>query len=262
MIATQLQQTSNTSQLLHDRVVLITGASRGIGAATAKLLGQHGAAVGVNYYGSEAAAVEVVELITSDGGRAMAVKADVRDPQQVDAMVQQVVDTFGVIDTLVINANANFAMAPFVDYQWSDFEAKLVGELKGAFLPCKAVVPSMIEHKRGCIIAVSSGLSRHPGEGFIAHSTAKSGLDAFIKSLALELGPHGIRANVVSPGLTLTDATARLPQEHKDASAQMVPLKRNGLPEDVAGAILLLASDEAKFITGAYLPVSGGVQML
>jgi 3-oxoacyl-[acyl-carrier protein] reductase len=83
-----------------------------------------------------------------------------------------------------------------------------------------------------------------------------------VKSLALELGPHGIRANVVAPGLTLTDATAFLPQEHKDASAQMVPLKRNGLPEDVAGAILLLASQEARFITGAYLPVSGGAQML
>lgn len=262
MVAAQPQQTSNTTQLLRDRVVLITGASRGIGAATAKLLAQHGAAVGVNYYGSEAAAQEIVESITSDGGRAVAVKADVRQPQQVDAMVQQVSDTLGDIDTLVINANANFPMAPFVDYRWEDFEAKLLGELKGAFFPCKAVVPSMIEHKRGCIIAVSSGLSRHPGEGFIAHSTAKSGLDAFIKSLALELGTHGIRANVVSPGLTLTDATARLPQEHKDASAQMVPLKRNGLPEDVAGAILLLASQEAKFITGAYLPVSGGIQML
>ncbi|MEH2420726.1 MAG: SDR family oxidoreductase [Nostoc sp.] len=262
MVATQSQQSSNTNQLLRDRVVLITGASRGIGAATAKLLGQHGAAVGVNYYGSETAAVEVVESITSAGGRAVAVKADVRDPQEVDAMVQQVADTLGIIDTLVINANANFPMAPFVDYRWEDFEAKLLGELKGAFFPCKAVVPSMIKHKRGIIIAVSSGLSRYPGEGFIAHSTAKSGLDAFIKSLALELGPHGIRANVVSPGLTLTDATAQLPQEYKDASVQMVPLKRNGLPEDVAGAILLLASDEAKFITGAYLPVSGGVQML
>lgn len=262
MVATHPQQTSNSYPLLRDRVVLITGASRGIGAATAKLLGQQGAAVGVNYYGSEAAAQDVVESITSNGGRAVAVKADVRDSQQVNAMVQQVSDTLGAIDTLVINANANFPMAPFVDYQWEDFESKLLGELKGAFFPCKAVVPSMIEHQRGTIIAVSSGLSRYPAEGFIAHSTAKSGLDAFIKSLALELGPHGIRANVVSPGLTLTDATARLPQDHKDASAQMVPLKRNGLPEDVAGAILLLASEEARFITGAYLPVSGGVQML
>lgn len=262
MVTNQPQQASSTTQLLRNRVVLITGASRGIGAATAKLMGQHGAAVGVNYYGNAAAAQEVVESITSDGGRAVAVKADVRDPQQVDAMVRQVSDTLGAIDTLVINANANFPMAPFVDYRWEDFEAKLLGELKGAFFPCKAVVPSMMEHKQGTIIAVSSGLSRHPGFGFIAHSTAKSGLDAFIKSLALELGSHGIRANVVSPGLTLTDATAQLPQEHKNASAQMVPLKRNGLPEDVAGAILLLASNEARFITGAYLPVSGGVQML
>lgn len=264
MVATQPQtdQILDNYKLMNDRVVLITGASRGIGAATAKLLGQHGAAVGVNYYGSEEAAQQVVEAIVSDGGRALAVKADVRDPQQVDAMVQQVTEAFGPIDTLVINANAGFPIAPFVDYRWEDFEAKLLGELKGAFFPCKAVVSSMIEQKRGCIIAVSSGLSRDPGEGFCAHSTAKSGLDAFVKSLALELGPHGIRANVVAPGLTLTDATARLPQEHKDASAQMVPLKRNGLPEDVAGAILLLASEEARFITGAYLPVSGGVQML
>lgn len=255
-------QEENVSKLLNDRVVLITGASRGIGAATAKLLGQHGAAVGVNYYGSEEAAQQVVEEISSNGGRAIAVKADVRDPQQVDAMVQQVASTFGQIDTLVINANAGFPIAPFVDYRWEDFEAKLLGELKGAFFPCKAVVPSMIEQKRGCIIAVSSGLSRHPGNGFSAHSTAKSGLDAFIKSLAFELGSHGIRANVVSPGLTLTDATERLPQEYKEESAQQVPLKRNGLPSDIAGAILLLASNEARFITGAYLPVSGGIQML
>lgn len=264
MVATQSQnsQILDNYKLMRDRVVLITGASRGIGAATAKLLGQHGAAVGVNYYGSKEAAQQVVEEISSDGGRALAVKADVRDPQQVDAMVKQVSEAFDAIDTLVINANAGFPMAPFVDYRWEDFEAKLVGELKGAFFPCKAVVPSMIEQKRGCIIAVSSSLSRSPAEGFSAHSTAKSGLNAFIKSLALELGPHGIRANVVAPGLVLTDATAQLPQEDKDASAQMVPLKRNGLPEDIAGAILLLASQEARFISGAYLPVSGGLQML
>ena len=99
------------------------------------------------------------------------------------------------------------------------------------------------------------------GEGFCAHSTAKSGLDAFVKSLALELGPSGVRVNVVAPGLTLTDATSWLSQKEKDASALMTPLRRNGLPEDVAGAVLFLASDEARFITGAYLPVSGGIQM-
>lgn len=264
MVAPQTQGNQNTevSKLMTDRVVLITGGSRGIGAATAKLLGRHGAAVGVNYFSSEAAAQQVVDEISSEGGKALAVKADVRDPHQVEAMVQQVSEAFGPIDTLVVNANASFAIAPFVDYNWEDFETKLLGELKGAFFPCKAVVPSMIEHKRGCIIAVSSGASRHASPGFCAHSTAKSGLDGFVKSLALELGPHGIRVNAIAPGLTVTDATAFIPQEQKDAAAQMTPLRRNGLPEDVASAILLLASEEARFITGAYLPVSGGIQML
>lgn len=262
MIATKENQHSEVSKLMTGRVALVTGASRGIGAATAQLLARHDAAVGVNYHGNEAAAQQVVDAIAAEGGKAVAVKADVRDAAAVEAMVQQVTEALGSIDTLVLNANASFAIAPFVEYLWEDFEAKLLGELKGAFYPCKAVVPSMIEQKRGCIIAVSSGLSRYPSEGFCVHSTAKSGLDAFVKSLAVELGPHGIRVNAVAPGLTLTDATAFQPQEQKDTSAQMTPLRRNGLPEDVASAILLLACEEARFITGAYLPVSGGIQML
>ena len=108
----------------------------------------------------------------------------------------------------------------------------------------------------------AEGLSRQPGEGFSAHSTAKSGLDGLMKSLALELGPHGIRVNVVSPGLTLTDATSFMDEARKAASAQRVPLRRNGLPDDVAGAIVLLASDLAGFVSGAYLPASGGSLML
>jgi 3-oxoacyl-[acyl-carrier protein] reductase len=106
------------------------------------------------------------------------------------------------------------------------------------------------------------GRRRHPGQGFCAHSTAKSGLDAFARSLALELGPHGIRVNVVAPGLTITDATAFLPQEAKDASARMTPLGRNAQPEDVAGVVLAMAGDDTAFVTGAYVPVSGGSMML
>ncbi len=255
-------QNTDISKLMKDRVVLVTGASRGIGAATAKRLGHHGAAVGVNYYSSEVAASQVVDEISSEGGKALAFKADVRDYHQVEAMVQQVSEAFGGIDTLVLNANASFAIAPFIDHQWEDLEAKLLGELKSAFYPCKAVVPSMIEHKRGCIIAVSSAVSRQPSEGFLSHNIAKSGLDSFVKTLALELGPHGIRVNAVSPGYTVTDASAFISQEQKEAFVQMTPLRRNGLPEDVASAILMLASEEARFITGAYLPVNGGFQML
>ena len=247
--------------LMQDRVVVVTGASRGIGAATAKLLAAHGAKVAVNYLGSEAAANDVVSEIEAAGGRAIAVKADVRDRAQVDAMVERAAAELGPVDTLVINASIQFPIVPFVDYEWAAFEAKLMGELGAAFHCVKAVVPGMIERGAGCIVAVSSGLSRHPGPGFCAHSTAKSGLDAFAKSLALELGPHGIRVNVVAPGLTITDATAFMPEEQKQAMARMTPLGRNGLPEDVAGAVLAMAANTTTFVSGAYLPVSGGSLM-
>lgn len=264
MITTQTEGNhhSEAAQLLSGRVALVTGASRGIGASTAKLLARHGAAVGINYSSNGAAAQQVVEEMDFEGCKALAVKADVRDYNQVSTMIKQISGNFGPIDTLVLNAHASFAITPFLDYRWEDFESKVMGELKAAFYPCKAVVPSMIEQKRGCIIAVSTNLSRYPREGFCAHSTAKSGLDAFVKTLALELGSCGIRVNAVAPGLTLTDATSYMPKEEKDAMAQITPLGKIGLPEDIAGAILLLASEEARFITGAYLPVGGGIQML
>jgi len=212
----------------------------------------------VNYHSSEQAAQEVVAAIDAAGGRAMAVRADVRDRGEGDSMVAAVTAELGQIDTLVINASIQFPVVPFLEYPWDAFQDKLLGELAAAFHCTRAVVPGMVERGTGCIIAVSSGLSRHPGPGFCAHSTAKSGLDAFAKSLALELGPHGIRVNVVAPGLTITDATAFLPEEQKQMMARMTPLGRNAQPEDVAGVILAMAADETGFVSGSYVPVSGG----
>jgi 3-oxoacyl-[acyl-carrier protein] reductase len=251
-----------TAMQLKGRVVVVTGASRGIGAATARLLGHHGAAVGVNYFQSEEKARKVVADIRAGGGKAEVLKADVRDEAQVDAMAREAEKTLGTVDTLVVNASISFPIVPFLEYRWVDFEAKLTGELRAAFFCCKAFVPPMVERNAGCVIGISSGLSRHPGNGFCAHSTAKSALDSFMKSLAFELGPRGIRVNVVAPGLTDTDATAFQSKEEKEAVARMTPLRRIGLPEDIAGAVLLIASDEAQFVSGAYLPVSGGIQMI
>ena len=244
------------------RVILVTGASRGIGAATARLLGKQGATVAVNYLHCEQGARAVSDDIRASGGRSLIVKADVRDEAQVNAMVREVSREFGPIDTLVANASIGFPIRPFVEYGWEDFQAKVNGEMAAAFFCCKAVVGPMLECRDGCIIAISSGLSRRPGEGFCAHSAAKSGLDGFMRALALELGPKGIRVNVVAPGLTETDATSFLPAAHKAAVAKEAPLRRIAQPDDVAGAVLMLASDDARFLTGLYVPVSGGTLMI
>ena len=243
------------------RVVLITGSSRGIGAATARLFARHGAAVAVNYRTNASAAQSVVADITDAGGRAIAVQADVRVAAEVEAMVQTVGEQLGPIDTLVLNANITVPIGPFVETSWDEFSAKVVGELQAAFYCVQAVMPGMLARKQGCIIAVSSDVAQHPVAGTSAHSTAKSALEALMRSLALELGPDGIRVNTVAPGLTLTDAATRLPEQLKQTVASLAPLRRNARPDDIAGAIVMLAREEANFVTGNYVVVDGGRQI-
>ncbi len=241
---------------LEGQVALVTGASRGIGAAIATSLAARGARVAVNYFGSEAAAQAVVQAIRAAGGTALAVKADARDPRQLEAMAATVKAELGPIGILVLNASISFPMTGYLDYPWEAFEAKLLGELGAAFHGCRAVVPQMLERNGGTIVAITSGLARNPGWGFCAHSAAKAGLEGFVRALACELGPMGIRVNAVAPGLTLTDATAQLPEKHKEAAAAHTPLRRNGLAADVAEAVTGLV--QSGFVTGVTLPVNGG----
>jgi NAD(P)-dependent dehydrogenase (short-subunit alcohol dehydrogenase family) len=163
---------------------------------------------------------------------------------------------------LVSNAAIGFSVSPFMLSTWEDFERKLSNELKSIFLLCQAVVPEMIERKNGSIIAISSTMSKYAQPGYAAHGAAKAALDSFVRSLADELGPDGIRINTVAPGLTLTDATAPMAQQIRETAATRCPLRRNGLPRDIAGAILFLASDLSQFMTGTYLPVDGGYTKL
>jgi 3-oxoacyl-[acyl-carrier protein] reductase len=247
--------------ILQDKVAIVTGSSRGIGAAAAKLLAAHGARVTINYARNAAAGERVVSDIKKAGGQAILVQADVTVRDEVEDLVRKTESDLGAVDILVNNANMSFPVVPFVQFPWDGFEQKLLHEMKAAFFCCQTVVPGMIERKSGCIVNVSSGLSRSPGVGFVAHTAAKSALDAFSKALALELGPHSIRVNVVAPGLTVTDATAHQPPEVKKAVAEHTPLRRVGEPDDIAGAILFYCADWSKFVTGTYLPVSGGIQM-
>lgn len=248
--------------LLKDKVAIVTGSSRGIGAATVKLLAAQGARVAVNYVKARDKGEEVVAEITDNGGQAILVQADVSQPEDAERLVDEAREAHGPIDILVNNANFSFPIVPFTEYPWEGFESKLLSELRASFFTCRAASRDMIDRKQGCIVNVSSGLSRHPGPGFIAHSTAKSGLDAFSRGLAAELGPFGVRVNVVSPGLVMTDATAFQPGEMVQAFAAQTPLRRVGQPDDIAGAVLFYCTEWSRYVTGTYLPVCGGMQML
>ncbi len=248
--------------MVEGKVVLITGGSRGIGSTAARLLASQGAKVAINYRKSDARAERVKEIIEAEGGEVELFRADVTDREEVRRMVEDVIARFGRIDVLVSNAAIGFKMKPFLEHDWDDFKRKLDDELAQLFFLCKEVVPGMVARGSGSIVSISSAMSKSHGEGFIAHSAAKAALDAFVRSLASELGPDGIRVNTVAPGLIITDATANLPPSVKESAAAWSPLRRNGVARDVAGAILFYASDMSQFITGSYQVVDGGMTML
>ncbi len=247
---------------LKDRVVLVTGASRGIGAAITAALAYQGATVIINFCSNRDKAEELLTRIKKNNGKGMVLQADVRDRGQVNKMVDTAAKEFGKIDVLVNNANISFPVKPFTELSWEEIESKITGEMKALYNCAQAVLKDMLKRKQGKIILISSGLSRRPGYGFSAHAAAKSAVDGIAKVMAMELGAHGITVNVVGPGLTLTDAISRQPEEMLKRSADANPLKRIGTPDDIAGAVVFLASSLSDYITGEYIPVNGGSFMI
>jgi 3-oxoacyl-[acyl-carrier protein] reductase len=245
----------------NDRVALVTGSSRGIGAATAKLLADRGARVVVNYYSNQTAAEATASDIRSNDGQALVLQADVREREDVERMVGTTNDEWGTIDILVNNANMPFSKKSIADMSWDEFAQKPMDELAAAFRTSKAVLPGMVDQNYGRLVYVSSGLGDHPAPGFVAHGTAKAALDAFAKYVAQEYGEAGITANVVAPGLVETDATAAKVDAVGEQVAAETPLGRVATPTDVAHAIVPFVSDDARFLTGTYTPVNGGKTM-
>ncbi|WP_425255130.1 SDR family NAD(P)-dependent oxidoreductase [Mammaliicoccus sciuri] len=247
--------------MLNDKVAIITGSSRGMGASTAKLFAKQGAKVVVNFAQNKEAAEEVVRTIQDNGGQAIAVQADVRNKEQMEALVNQTVKQYGKVDILVNNAAIHFTFKPFENIEWDEFIPKIEEEMKAAFVSTKAVLPIMKEHGNGKLIYISSSLSNQPLPGFIAHGTAKSALNAFVRYIAQEYGGQNIKANAIGPGMVDTDLTKDTPQEDKEQTAMFTPLGRIAQPDDVAQVALFLASDQSEFVTGSYIPVSGGMEM-
>ncbi|MFF5275420.1 SDR family NAD(P)-dependent oxidoreductase [Streptomyces sp. NPDC000133] len=244
------------------RVALVTGASSGIGAATARLLAARGMRVVINYLRSSKSAEEVVAGIEAAGGQAMAVRADVREEAAVESMVEQVGAAWGDVDVLVHNALIPYAVKSFQDMTWEELGGKLDAEMHAAFAVTKAVLPAMAEQGWGRIIYLGTGLSRRPREGMIALGTAKAALEQFARYLAQELGPQGITVNVVAPGPVESRMTDDVfDAAHKQRQVAATPLGRLASPADVAQAVAFYAGEDNAFMTGTTAAVNGGMSM-
>lgn len=244
---------------LSGRTALVTGASRGLGAAIAEKLAAAGAAVAANYFASPDKAEKLCAAIRQDGGKAIAVPGDVREENQVAELVKKAERAFAApIDVLVINATGPQPFIKLEDLTWKACLDQLDFFVKSPLFLAKTVVPSMKRRRYGRIINIGSEVFERGIPEFSQYCAAKGAQLGLTRSWAMELAPWNITVNLVAPGWIPTERHINDSQEAKDAYARAVPMGHMGLPEDVGEAVAFLASDAAKFITGQKLAVNGG----
>jgi len=243
---------------LEGKVALVTGASRGIGAAIAQRLASEGAAVVVNYAGSQAAAEAVVAGIAEAGGRAVAIRADVSVPEECTKLVADTVAEFGALDILVNNAGIT-RDGLLVRMSDEDWDRVIATNLTGVFSMCRAAGKVMMKARAGAIVNISSVVGISGNAGQANYSAAKAGVIGLTKSVARELAARNVRCNAVAPGFIETDMTKDLSEPQRDAIAATVAMGRFGSAKDVASAVSFLASEEAAYVTGQVLAVDGGM---
>ena len=245
---------------LKNKVCLVTGGDRGIGRAIVKALVESGGIVAFDYRTREDLAQELVEEITAQGGKAKAFQADVTDAETVETMVQSIHDELGPIEILVNNAGVNrdHSFAKMTKEEW---EEVISVNLHGTFNVTKAVLPNLIEAGWGRVINISSIVGQRGNFGQANYAASKAGLLGMTKALALELAGKGVTVNAVAPGFIETDMTAGIPEEVTKKIHATIPVRRYGKPEEVAPAVVFLASEEASYITGHVLSVNGGLYL-
>ncbi len=245
---------------LDGKTAIVTGASRGIGAEIAKYLAKEGARVAVNYSGSQSKAEEVVKAIEAAGGEAFAIQASVADSESVKEMIAATMERFGSIDILVNNAGItrdNLLMR-MKESEWDDV---INTNLKGVFLCTKAVTRQMMKQRAGRIINIASIVGVSGNAGQANYVAAKAGVIGLTKTTAKELASRNINVNAIAPGFITTEMTEQLPEEVKTQMLTQIPLSKLGNPEDVAKAVVFLASEDSNYITGQTLHVDGGMVM-
>ena len=242
------------------RTILVTGGSRGIGRGICLAFARSGNHIYFNYSSAGEAAAQTEKLVAEAGGTATGIQVNVASEKEVIGFVARALDETGRVDVLVNNAGIT-RDGLIVRMKEADWEAVLNVNLKGAFLCTKAVTKPMMKQRYGRIINVSSvvGVSGNPGQA--NYVASKAGIIGLTKGVARELASRGITANVVAPGYIETDMTADLPDKAKDAMVSQIPLGRAGTPKDIAAAVVFLASDQAAYITGQVIHVSGGMYM-
>ena len=252
-------QNSTSPFSLAGRVALVTGASRGLGKAMAFALGRAGAKVAFNYCNNKAKAEQTFTEFEAKGYPGGLFRADVTDEKSVARLTKQIASTLGPVDILVLNATCDQPHKPIEEYDWPFFQAMVDFFIKSPFLLSRACLPHMKAQRWGRIINIGSEVVARGVPNFTAYVAAKGGQNGFHRSLAGELAPHGITVNMISPGWIPVERHANDPQAEKDGYRALIPANRWGVPPDLDGAVVFLASESSSFVTGQNLHVNGGM---